>query len=294
MSTAIFDYWNPNDKEHTIHAGDAWPNETRQNVQFYAFSEAFPGAEAVFDFWNSNDKEHTFHTGEAWPNEEKGHVQFYAFKEEKPGTKPVFDFWNPGDKEHTFHFGEPWPNEEKGSVQFYAYPDQLSWNATADCDKLPAGDRAKWLQENKALSAEAAQQQVMSEFSSAFGPGSGSSGAGTGTSVDGTFPHTLKLVKDGAGKSRLQISVTPKNPEEVSLIAVHYGINCHGEPMNFDIRHPVAGTTTYVHVTPDFGPVCEPGSKVVYWLAGVVKGLIQEMPQGACPNPDARLTWTAQ
>ena len=53
------------------------------------------------------------------------------------------------------------------------------------------------------------------------------------------------------------------------------------EDMNFDINKPMEGTNTYVHVTPDFGPVCEPGSKVTYWLAAMEKGLISEMPEKA-------------
>lgn len=289
MSAAVFDYWNPKDKEHTIHTGDPWPHEERQNVQFYAFAHSFPGVEAVCDFWNDGDKEHTFHLGEAWPNETKGQVQFYAFREQRPGTQPVFDFWNPSDKEHTFHFGEPWPHEERGHVQFYAYPSQLSWQPSAECDKILARDRAKWLNEN-GLAPEAAAEQVMSEFPATFGVTAHEGGH----SVDGTFPHSLQIVKDGSGRSRLQISVTPRNPEAVRLIAVHYGINGKGETMHFDIRHPLPGTKTYVHVTPDFGPECEVGSEVVYWLAGLVDGLIQEMPHGACPNPEARLRWTAQ
>lgn len=38
--------------------------------------------------------------------------------------------------------------------------------------------------------------------------------------------------------------------------------------MNFDIHRPMEGSNTYVHVTPDFGPVCEPGSKVGRTLGG--------------------------
>jgi len=98
------------------------------------------------------------------------------------------------------------------------------------------------------------------------------------------------------GKNRLKISVTPKNPGDVTMIAVHYSVNKGPghEDMNFDINHPMEGSTTYVHVTPDFGPLCEPGSKVTYWLAAMEKGLIVEMPEKACPIKENRLTWTAQ
>jgi len=44
-----------------------------------------------------------------------------------------------------------------------------SWNEDALCDKQKAGDRAKWLQENKGMSAVAARQQIMDEFPKQFG-----------------------------------------------------------------------------------------------------------------------------
>ena len=64
-------------------------------------------------------------------------------------------------------------------------------------------------------------------------------------------------------------------------------LEVNGEPgkedMNFDINKPEEGSHTYVHVTPAFGPVCEPGCKVTYWLAAMDKGLITEMPEKAFP-----------
>lgn len=290
MSTAIWSFWNNDNKCHTFHPGDSWPVEVRQNVQFYAFATQVAGSEPVFDFWNEGEKFNTFHMGEAWPNEVKGNLQFYAFPEQKPGTEVAYDYWNSTNKEHTFHFGAPWPDEVKCQPQYWVYTDQLTWNEHAKCDGASANDRAKWIVDNKGLTEEAAKEQVMSEFPAAFSKSHHASG---GHSVDGLFPHTLKIVQDSKGKNRLQIAVTPSNPDEVTLIAVHYGIDSEHEGMNFDINHPVAGTSTYVHVTPDFGPECNPGSSVKYWIAGVVKGLIQEMPHGACPNPAARLHWNA-
>eukprot|EP00913_Durusdinium_trenchii_P021803 g20486.t1 len=58
--------------KHTFHAGEAWPNEDKKDVMFYAFQDQVKGTEPVYDFWNSKDKEHTFHFGEPWPNEEEG------------------------------------------------------------------------------------------------------------------------------------------------------------------------------------------------------------------------------
>ena len=153
-----------------------------------------------------------------------------------------------------------------------------AWKSGVICDGAPAENRVKWLMENKGMKEAEAQAAVMKEFPQLFGGSSGHF-------VDGKFPHTMELVKDAAGKSRVKFSVTPTNPGDVTMIAVHYSVN--GEPgkedMNFDINKPQEGTQTYVHVTPDFGPVCEPGSKVTYWLAAMEKGIITEMPEKACP-----------
>eukprot|EP00929_Paragymnodinium_shiwhaense_P118878 TRINITY_DN9077_c0_g1_i1.p1 TRINITY_DN9077_c0_g1~~TRINITY_DN9077_c0_g1_i1.p1 ORF type:complete len:290 (-),score=58.81 TRINITY_DN9077_c0_g1_i1:403-1272(-) len=288
MAVAICDFWNSGEKDHTFHQGDAWSNEERGSVHFYAFSAQVEGSEPICDFWNGGDKDHTFHAGDAWPNEDKGQVQFYAFTEQKPGTEPVFDFFNENDRDHTFHFGEPWPNETKGNLQFYAYPGLLSYDATASCDGVPAGDRMQWLKDNKGMGDDAAQQQVLAEFPSVFAAGSDQATE----KVDGKFPHTLRLVRDARGQSRAEIAVTPPNPETVSLVAVHYGVNSDDMSMNFDIRHTIPGTATYVHTTPDFGPVCEPGSSLKYWIAVEVNGVLQYMPDDA-PIDGSRLTWTA-
>lgn len=212
--------------------------------------------------------------------------------------KPVHSFWNSGKQKHAFHMGDARAGEDKGDAQFLAFCELLTWRGKVNCDGAPAQDRAKWLMENKGMNEAEAQGQVMSEFPSVFirGGYSGGSMPVAPTVVDGKFPHTLEIVKDAAGKNRLKISVTPKNPGDVTMIAVHYSVNKGPghEDMNFDINHPMEGSTTYVHVTPDFGPLCEPGSKVTYWLAAMEKGLIVEMPEKACPIKENRLTWTAQ
>merc|ERR1711988_1469573 len=108
----------------------------------------------------------------------------------------------------------------------------------------------------------------------------------------GKFPHTMSIVQSAEGP-KLKITVTPRNPAEVSLVAVHYVIN-DSDSMNFDINHPEPGTSTYVHTTPLGAgyPLCPPGSKVSYWLAAVVDGLIQEEPEGACPHQERRMQWS--
>ena len=180
--------------------------------------------------------------------------------------------------------GDARVKEDKHDPVFLAFPDPLTWRPGAICDGAPAKNRAQWLMENKGMAEGEAQAFVMGEFPESFGP----SAPPSGHFVDGKFPHTLELVKDAAGKSRVKFSVTPSNPGDVSMIAVHYSVN--GEPgkedMNFDVRKPEDGTHTYVHVTPDFGPVCDPGSKVTYWLAAMEKGLITEMPEKACPHKE--------
>eukprot|EP00435_Cladocopium_sp_Y103_P019587 s1116_g4.t1 len=299
--------------EHTFHGHDPWPNEERKDLMFYAFQNQVKGTEPVWDFWNPKDKEHTFHFGDPWVNEEKGSQPvFYAYPlgDDMKGIlscnirllKPVHSFWNTGEQKHAFHMGDARAGEDKGDAQFLAFREPLTWRGDANCDGAPAQNRAKWLMENKGMNEAEAQGQVMSEFPSVFirGGYSGGSMPVAPTVVDGKFPHTLEIVKDAAGKNRLKFSVTPRNPGDITMIAVHYSVNKGPghEDMNFDINHPMdtpaEGTNTYVHVTPDFGPVCEPGSKVTYWLAAMEKGLIVEMPEKACPIKENRLTWTAQ
>merc|ERR1719469_669521 len=125
--------------------------------------------------------------------------------------------------------------------------------------------------ENEGMAEDAARRRVMGEFPEEFA---------VGVFVDGKFPHTLSVVKDGNGNRRLRIAVTPRDPEQVTLVAVHYSVGS-GETLNFDIPAPEPGTQTYAHVTPSFGPECHPGADVYYWLAAEVRGLIVEMPEGA-------------
>ncbi|CAK8990492.1 ATP-binding cassette sub-family F member 3 [Durusdinium trenchii] len=283
-------------KEHTFHAGEAWPNEDKKDVMFYAFQDQVKGTEPVYDFWNSKDKEHTFHFGEPWPNEEKGkHPVFYAYPlgdDMRGMLKPVHSFWNNSEKKHAFHLGDSRAGEDKHEALFLAFQEPLIWNMDALCDGAPAVNRAKWLIENKGMTEEQAKAQVMAEFPALFRGGAGGYSGGyvpraAARFVDGKFPHTLEIVKDAKGQNRLKFSVTPRNPGEVTMIAVHYSVNKDPghEDMNFDIHRPMEGSNTYVHVTPDFGPVCEPGSKVTYWLAAMEKGLIVEMPEKACRVP---------
>jgi len=158
---------------------------------------------------------------------------------------------------------------------------RAAWNPDALCDGVRAEERMQWLVDNQGMSVDDAKGKVKSEFP-------GVSGAASTDYVDCKFPHTMSVV-DG----KLKFAVTPRNPSEVSMVAVHYQID-DGKSMNFDIKSPEPGTNTYVHVTPGSGPTCPPGSKVSYWLCANVKGLLQEEPQGACPHPDRRLYWTAR
>ncbi|CAJ1384434.1 unnamed protein product [Effrenium voratum] len=350
MAVAIHEFVNKDIGEHTFHQGEAWPNEDKKDVVFYAFPCQVKGTEPIFDYWNDKDKEHTFHFGEPWPNEKKGeHPVFFAYPlgDDKGGLlQSVHSYWNDKEKKHSFHMGDARTNEDKHEPQFLAFPTALTWNpdvacegapavnrakwfmenkglsegdARANvmgefpaafkggkwnpdvvCDGAPAQNRAKWLMENKGLSEADARASVMAEFPAAFGgaPGPAKAGgySGAGHFVAGRFPHSLELVKDDKGKSRLKFSVTPINPQEVTMVAVHYSVNKEPghEDMNFDINKTVEGTNTYVHVTPDFGPVCEAGAKVTYWLGVMEKGLIAEMPEKACPHKENRLTWIAK
>ncbi|OLP89541.1 hypothetical protein AK812_SmicGene28990 [Symbiodinium microadriaticum] len=296
MAAPIFEYVNVEIGEHTFHTGDPWPQEQKKDIVFYAFQQQVPGTEPVFDYWNPKENEHTFHMGDPWPCEEKGkHPVFYAYPlgDDKKGLlQPVHSFWNSGEKKHTFHLGDARAHEDKHEPHFLAFREPLTWKSGVICDGAPAVNRAKWLMENKGMSEAEAQAFVIGEFPNLFDK----SAPPSGHFVDGKFPHTLELVKDDKGKSRLKFAVTPSNHESITMIAVHYSVN--GEPgkedMNFDINKPEEGSHTYVHVTPAFGPVCEPGCKVTYWLAAMDKGLITEMPEKACPVKENRLTWIAQ
>ena len=191
--------------------------------------------------------------------------------------------------------GESRAGEDKHEALFLAFSEPLTWKPELLCDGAPASNRAKWLMENKGMKEPEAQAQVLAEFPAVFRGGYGG-GAVPVAPVDGKFPHSVEIVKDGKGLNRLKFSVTPRNPQDITMIAVHYSVNKEPghEDMNFDINKPMEGTNTYVHVTPEFGPVCEPGSKVTYWLAAMEKGLITEMPEKACPIKENRLYWTAR
>jgi len=159
------------------------------------------------------------------------------------------------------------------------------WEARADCQGLSAGDRAKWLMENEGYSEPAARTRVKTEFPKNF--------RGGGDHINqGKFPHCMSLVDTPQGP-RLKLEVVV-NAENVKLVAVHYQVN-DGAPMNFEMRHPEGGSKTYAHTTPDGGgyPLCRDGDRVSYWLAAKINGLISEEPEGACPNPAARMHWTA-
>lgn len=158
------------------------------------------------------------------------------------------------------------------------------WSNSADCDGMPAGDRARWLMENEGYSENAARIRIKTEFPKNFR-------AGGDHINNGKFPHCMSLVDTPSGP-RLKIEVIV-NADNVGLVAVHYQVN-DGAPMNFDIRQPEAGKT-YSHTTPDGGgyPVCRQGDRVSYWLAAEINGLISEEPEGACPNPAARMHWNA-
>jgi len=171
------------------------------------------------------------------------------------------------------------------------------WKPDADCDGAKAEERAKWLVDNKGMSMDDAKKQVREEFPSAFGATGKGAGKGYGPGqgqgphyVDCKFPHTLSVEETGDGP-KLKFVVTPRNPEQVSLMAFHYVIN-DGASMNFDVTN--AENNSYVHQTPGGSyPTCPRGAKVSYWLCGKVNGLLDEEPAGACPHPDRRLYWTA-
>jgi len=157
------------------------------------------------------------------------------------------------------------------------------WDEDIDCGGARAGDRAQWLCDNKGLNMDAAKQQVRNEFPACFG------GADDGDVIDCAFPHSMSVVQTPAGP-KLKIAVTPANPGEVSLVAVHYVIN-GGSSMNFDINVPDSGK--YVHVTPGGGyPACPAGASVSYWLSVKVNGGMQDCPEGACGDGN-RMDWTA-
>lgn len=167
------------------------------------------------------------------------------------------------------------------------FPDVFKhwWKPHADCGGVQAQERAKWLVKEKGMSMDDARKQVRSEFPDVFGAGS------KGHHVDGKFPHTLSIEETPEGP-KLKIAVTPRDPDQVTLVAFHYQIN-QGQSMNFDVKHSEG--ETYVHQTPGGGgyPHCPRGSEVSYWLAAVVNGLIQEEPNGACTHQKRRMYWTA-
>jgi len=137
-----------------------------------------------------------------------------------------------------------------------------AWDPDALCDGVRAEERMQWLVDNQGMRVDDAKGKVKSEF-----PGAFQAVAASIDYVDCKFPHTM-CVLDG----KLNFAVTPRNPSEVSMVAVHYQID-DGKSMNFDIRSPEPGTNTYVHVTPDWGATCPLGSKISYWLCANVKGL---------------------
>lgn len=187
-----------------------------------------------------------------------------------------------------------WLEKEKGMSHDDAvkeilqeFPKVFWWHPNWMCDGSKAKDRAKWLMDNKGLSQQDARLQVRNEFPQVFGFALASSG---GDFVDGKFPHRLQLVKTADGH-KLMFAVTPRHPKRTSLVAVHYEISPGNQSMNFDVNAPERGTHTYVHVTPNGGgyPSCPPGSKVKYWLAAKVDGLIETQGE---PHHE-RLHWTA-
>jgi hypothetical protein len=163
-------------------------------------------------------------------------------------------------------------------------PDAMCTDASGTSS---AQTRCDWLMANKGLTLEGAKQQVRREFPHMFGADP------EGAVIDGKFPHTMSVVQTDKGP-KLRIAVTPRNPHEVSLVAVHYWIN-DGKSMNFDIKEPQAGTNTYVHITPPGGgyPECPPGATIKYWLCVKVNGLLQDEPDKAGGHADRRLFWTA-
>jgi hypothetical protein len=335
MCRPIHRFWHSKNKDWTFHWGDEapWEDEESGDFQFWAFDHEAPGTVPINAFWHQGDTNHTFHQGGPWEGEiacntptSKGNVEFWAYGSQQPGTVAIKDFWHNGDRNHTIHCDPAWDGEEVSmGVMFYARVEKdPEWNPDAMCDGVCAEERMKWLVDNQGMSVEDAKAKVKSEFPAAFAPAwnpdamcdgvraeermkwlvdnqgmsvddakkkvkSEFPGA-FGDYIDCKFPHTMSVV-DG----NLKIAVTPKNPSEVSMVAVHYEID-GGQSMNFDIKSPSpdCSVPTYVHVTPDWGAKCPPGSKVSYWLCANVNGLLQEEPQGACAHPDRRLYWTAR
>jgi hypothetical protein len=202
-----------------------------------------------------------------------------------------------GDRLHNFWVHGAWFAKEQGDVLVVKACGSGShsgpaseghgrdwWQPGADCGGSSAEDRANWLMQNEGYSQSAARLKVKSEFPGRF--------HGGGDFVNCKFPHGLSLV-DTADGPRLKLDVVC-NRDNVALVAVHYQVN-DGAPMNFDVRQPDGGSRTYRHVTPNGGgyPLCRDGDRVSYWLAAEIDGLIEEEPEGACPNPAARMQWTA-
>lgn len=193
---------------------------------------------------------------------------------------------------------------EKDVVQA-RYTDKLDWQkfviSTAAGGIIKAGEKIflKSANTGKDVDVEGPQSNVQARYEDHGAwqtltiqkGGSSESSAGhaedKGPAIQCLFPHTLQVVGD-----RLKIVVTPPNPHEVSLVAVHYQVN-GGQSMNFDINHESSGHT-YVHTTPsDPGyPACKSGDKVSYWLCVKVNGLLVNEPEDAM-SAQGRMSWTA-
>jgi len=165
-------------------------------------------------------------------------------------------------------------------------PHWTWWRPDADCDQIRAEERAQYLVEKEGYVYSMAQLRVKYEFPDKF-----EDYGGVYVKSD-KFPHTLSIEDTSVGP-KLKIQVMPL-PEETTLVAVHYCIN-GGASMNFDIKQPTLNRT-YTHVTPlaPGYPLCRHGDTVSYWLGVVVKGLIQEEPEGSSAAPEKRLTWSAR
>jgi len=126
--TPIYDFWQPQHREHTFHHGNPWRGERKRCVAFYAFRAQVEGTEPVYSYWNREHSVHTFHMGEPSDGELRQSIQFYAFSERVEGAQPVFLFWHEQNADYTIHIGEPVSGEMKKEVLFYAFlfPPELS------------------------------------------------------------------------------------------------------------------------------------------------------------------------
>ena len=48
----VFDWWEPQLKQLTLHAGAAWGREQRRELQFLALDRRLPGTVAVLEWWD--------------------------------------------------------------------------------------------------------------------------------------------------------------------------------------------------------------------------------------------------